>query len=101
MEHFVANVETYKELADHLTPQDWEFPPAGQEIANKLRQLIVLRALRPDKLVPAISNYVITNIGEDFVKPPPFELPTIYKDSASTVPLIFVLSPGSDPMNAL
>jgi len=37
MEHFVANVETYKELADHLTPQDWEFPPAGQEIVNKLR----------------------------------------------------------------
>lgn len=61
----------------------------------------MLRALRPDKLVPAISNYVISNIGEDFVKPPPFELPTIYKDSASTVPLIFVLSPGSDPMNAL
>lgn len=101
MEHFVANADTYKELADHLTPQDWEFPPSGQEIANKLRQLIVLRALRPDKLVPAISNYVIHYIGEDFVKPPPFELPTIYKDSASTVPLIFVLSPGSDPMNAL
>lgn len=61
----------------------------------------MLRAIRPDKLVPAISLYVIHYIGEYFVKPPPFELPTIYKDSNSTVPLIFVLSPGSDPMNAL
>jgi len=51
--------------------------------------------------VPAISLYVIHYLGEEFVKPPPFDLPTIYKDSASTVPLIFVLSPGSDPMNAL
>jgi dynein heavy chain, axonemal len=51
--------------------------------------------------VPAISNYVVSYLGNEFIQPPPFELPTIYKDSSSTTPLIFVLSPGSDPMNAL
>jgi dynein heavy chain len=51
--------------------------------------------------VPAISAYVIHYLGQEFVQPPPFKLPVIYKDSASTIPLIFVLSPGSDPMNAL
>jgi dynein heavy chain len=101
LDHFKANISTYQELNDHPDPQEWEFPPASLEILNKLRLLIVLRCLRPDKLVPAISLYVINYLGEEFVKPPPFELPTIYKDSSSTTALIFVLSPGSDPMNAL
>lgn len=101
MDHFCASIDIYKEMNDHQDPQEWEFPPQGQEILNKLRQLVILRCLRPDKLVPAISLYVIHYLGEEFVQPPPFELPTIYKDSSSTTPLIFVLSPGSDPMNAL
>jgi dynein heavy chain len=62
---------------------------------------VILRCIRPDKLVPAISKFVVKNLGEEFVQPPAFELPLIYKDSSSTTPLIFVLSPGSDPMNAL
>lgn len=61
----------------------------------------MIRALRPDKLVPSITNYVVHYLGQEFIQPPPFELPLIYKDSSSTTPLIFVLSPGSDPMNAL
>ena len=101
LEHFCASIESYKELADHPSPHEWDFPEAGAKICNMLRVLIVLRCLRPDKVVPAISNYVVQYLGEEFVKPPPFELPTIYKDSSSTTPLIFVLSPGSDPMNAL
>jgi dynein heavy chain len=48
-----------------------------------------------------MSDYVIHYLGEEFTRPPPFELPTIYKDSSSIIPLIFVLSAGSDPMNAL
>lgn len=101
MDHFLANIDTYKELADHPNPQDWEFPEQATEILNKLRCLIVLRTIRPDKLVPAISLFVVHYLGEEFVQPPPFELPTIYKDSSSTIPLVFVLSPGSDPMTAL
>ena len=52
-------------------------------------------------LVPAISNHVIERIGEYFVTPPPFDLGLIFKDSGPTIPLIFVLSPGADPLNAL
>lgn len=101
LDHFSKNIETYRELAEHPSPHEWEFPPAGKLICNKLRQLIVIRCLRPDKLVPAISNYVVSFLGVEFIQPPPFELPLIYKDSSSTTPLIFILSPGSDPMNAL
>jgi len=48
-----------------------------------------------------MSLYVVHNLSKEFVTPPPFELPSIFKDSTSITPLIFVLSPGSDPLNSL
>jgi dynein heavy chain len=48
-----------------------------------------------------MANYVTSTIGEYFVVPPPFDLGLIFKDSTPQAPLIFVLSPGADPLNAL
>jgi len=68
---------------------------------NGFRKLLVIRAIRPDKLVPSVSRFIVEYIGEKFVKPPTFELANIYLESRATTPLIFVLSPGSDPLKAL
>ena len=52
-------------------------------------------------MVPAVQQYIIKNMGQQFVEPPTFDLPGSYADSSPITPLIFVLSPGSDPMMAL
>lgn len=52
-------------------------------------------------LVPAISNFVVDKIGDYFVTPPAFDLGVVFKDSGPSIPLIFVLSPGADPLNSL
>lgn len=49
-------------------------------------------------MVPAMTKYVSCNLGKKFVQPPPFDLGKSYLDSNSTIPLVFVLSPGADPM---
>ena len=53
------------------------------------------------QLVPAITAFVSDVMGKRFVEPMPFAIEPSYNDSNAFTPLIFVLSPGSDPMASL
>jgi dynein heavy chain len=49
-------------------------------------------------MVPAIQEFVKNKIGPKFIEPPTFDLGSSYEDSSPKIPLIFILSPGVDPM---
>lgn len=68
---------------------------------DKFQYICLQRTIRPDLLVPSLSNFVLENIGDYFITPPSFDLGVVFKDSSPSTPLIFVLSPGADPLNAL
>ena len=59
------------------------------------------QAIRPDRMIAAVQNWVIAKVGKKFVIPPTFDLPIIYQDSGVSTPLICVLSAGSDPISAI
>ncbi|CAF3510924.1 unnamed protein product [Rotaria socialis] len=100
MAHVKENPNKWKTLYDSPTPHEQSYPDDFNNLSS-LERLLVLRLFRPDKIVPAVQQYIIKQMGHQFVEPPTFDLPGSYADSSAVTPLIFVLSPGADPMMAL
>ena len=63
-----------------------------------MQTVIVLRILRPDKVISAIERLIVKELGPTFVSPPPFNLELSFKESGVKVPIVFILSPGVDPI---
>ncbi|KAJ3181753.1 Dynein heavy chain 7, axonemal [Geranomyces variabilis] len=98
---FAGSVPEWKRLFDATSPQTIPIPGKWKDTLTPFQKLCVLRSLRPDKMIAAMTLFIIDKMGQRFVEPPPFDLASSYDDSNTTSPLIFVLSPGADPMTAL
>ncbi|XP_043287698.1 dynein axonemal heavy chain 7 isoform X2 [Venturia canescens] len=86
----------WKYVFDHKEPQSLTFPSPFHKI-SLFEKMLVLRCLRPDKVIPAVQLFVEVELGKQYIEPPPFDLASSYTDSHSCIPLIFVLTPGADP----
>ena len=64
-----------------------------------MQRLLLLRCLRPDKCVPAVSAFVAEQLGSEYIDPPLLDLEASYDESTPSTPIIFVLSHGAaDPI---
>ena len=63
--------------------------------------LMLLRCFRVDRIYLAITQYVTKIMSDQFVTPPVIHFEAIWEQSTPLSPIIFILSPGSDPTTDL
>eukprot|EP00955_Chlamydomonas_euryale_P021027 222754-Chlamydomonas_euryale.AAC.3 len=99
--HVAQRPDEWRRIYDSVSPEVEALPGGFHASLTPFERLMVLRCLRPDKVVPAIQAFVAASFGQRFTEPPPFDLGGSYKESSCASPLLFVLSTGSDPTAAL
>ena len=100
-DHIAENADSWKVLWDVPDPTSTPLPDPWESKLDTFEKLLVTRCIRPDKLPVAVQNFLMGKMGKKYVESPPFDLSGCYNDSLATVPLVFILSPGSDPMSSL
>jgi len=98
---FTANLSLFKTYYDSVIPYKEAVPEEWDAKLTRFQKLIVLRALRPDKMNGALQQFISHEIGEQFIEAPPFDLSTTFEISTPQTPLVFILSSGADPYQDL
>lgn len=64
---------------------------------TKFHKLMLLRAIRPDRLTSALTSFISEYMGDKFIEQPPFSIVEAFSETSPQTPVFFVLFPGVDP----
>jgi dynein heavy chain len=106
--NFPADLEDaesrFREWYNHVAPETEKLPLDWAQLEKRpFQKLLVVRALRPDRLIPAFRNWINFSLPEcrsyidaDDAMSSTQILDITMSDSTPSVPLLFILSAGSD-----
>uniref|UniRef100_A0A0L8FKZ3 Dynein heavy chain region D6 P-loop domain-containing protein n=1 Tax=Octopus bimaculoides TaxID=37653 RepID=A0A0L8FKZ3_OCTBM len=79
-----------------------EFPKAVENNLSKFQRLLVIHAVRPDRLQTAMTQFACWVLGLKDLAPPTFNLKKLFTDeTVATEPILIIISPGADPSHDL
>ncbi|XP_049721902.1 dynein axonemal heavy chain 10 isoform X2 [Elephas maximus indicus] len=81
--------------------EQFPFPLDYDKHITPFQKLLLLRCFRVDRVYRAVTDYVTVTMGEKYVQPPMISFEAIFEQSTPNSPIVFILSPGSDPASDL
>jgi dynein heavy chain len=97
-QQFKGKLDQWRSVFDSDNPAEAPWPGGVKDNMTPLQRALVLLAVRTDCTITGIQEVIAGKLGPDFLEPPSFNLEKSFNDSSAVMPLIFVLSPGADPM---
>uniref|UniRef100_A0A8D1JL20 AAA+ ATPase domain-containing protein n=1 Tax=Sus scrofa TaxID=9823 RepID=A0A8D1JL20_PIG len=95
------HVTVWQEWYDLDSLEQFPFPLGYDDNITPFQKLLILRCFRVDRVYRAVTDYVTVTMGEKYVQPPMISFEAIFEQSTPNSPIVFILSPGSDPASDL
>uniref|UniRef100_A0A670HMH9 Dynein axonemal heavy chain 11 n=2 Tax=Podarcis muralis TaxID=64176 RepID=A0A670HMH9_PODMU len=87
----------WKKVVESECPEKEKFPQEWKT-KSSLQKLIMMRALRPDRMTYAVRNFVEEKLGSKYAEGRKTDFAKLFQESGPALPIIFILSPGVDPL---
>ncbi|XP_034521541.1 LOW QUALITY PROTEIN: cytoplasmic dynein 2 heavy chain 1 [Ailuropoda melanoleuca] len=85
----------------HSSVCEQEFPSILAKKVSLFQQVLVVQALRPDRLQSAMALFACRALGLKELSPLPLNLKRLYKETLEIEPILIIISPGADPSQEL
>jgi dynein heavy chain len=99
-EDLETNWKKWKNWSNETVPELVDMPGDMNEL-DPFPKMLILNAIRPDRLTSALINWVKKSMGERYIEQEPFNIHHVYRESGPASPIFFVLFPGADVVKDL
>ena len=90
------NNKKWQDWYDKEAPENVRIPDF-EDVVTPFERMCLVKALREDRTQVAAQAYIADAIGQRFVESVPLNIEATWDESTPYVPIICLLSPGSDP----
>ncbi|KAI5707535.1 hypothetical protein M8J77_004618 [Diaphorina citri] len=95
------NLDAWKKWYDEDKSESAPPPNNYDSVLTEFDRLMLIRCFRMDRVYQSICNYVEEVMGAEFITPSFISYDAIFEQSSCNSPVVFILSPGSDPTEDL
>lgn len=81
------------------TPESIDMPCGYKEKVDLFKQVLIIRSIRPDRMITATKGFIAYKLSDYYVQPPSLVYDKIFEKSSEWMPIVFILSPGADPQS--
>jgi dynein heavy chain len=85
-------MSVWKEYVKSTDPLVHKLEEPWESKLDVFEKVLVLKIFRSEKILFAMSNYVLIFLGKYYLEPPKVSMEILYQDSTISTPIIFVLS---------
>lgn len=92
-----SDSDEWQKWFDAEMPEVAKFPGDYNKSLSPFDRLIILRAMRPDRVTTALKAFIEDTMGKEYVFQKPFDMGATFAETSNQTPTFFVLFAGVDP----